>query len=75
VTGICEGRSVIVTGAGQGLGREHALEFGRQGAQIVVNDIGDAAEAVAAEVRAAGGTAISCPGDVSDWEQAEALVH
>jgi NAD(P)-dependent dehydrogenase (short-subunit alcohol dehydrogenase family) len=66
---------VIVTGAGQGLGREHALAFGRQGAQVVVNDVGGAAETVAAEIRSAGGAAIACPADVSDWEQAQALVH
>ena len=68
------GRVVIVTGAGQGLGREHALAFGAQGARVVVNDIGDAALAVAAQIRAAGGTAVASSGDVADWGYAESLV-
>ncbi|MBN9619826.1 MAG: SDR family NAD(P)-dependent oxidoreductase, partial [Actinobacteria bacterium] len=68
-------RVVIVTGAGQGLGREHALEFGRQGAHVVVNDIGEAAEKVAAEIVGSGGSAIASSGDVSDWAYAEALVR
>jgi NAD(P)-dependent dehydrogenase (short-subunit alcohol dehydrogenase family) len=68
------GRVVIVTGAGQGLGREHALAFGAHGARVVVNDIGDAASAVAAQIRAAGGTAVASSGDVADWGYAQALV-
>ena len=40
MSGICEGRVVIITGAGRGLGRAHALEFARQGAAVVVNDVG-----------------------------------
>ncbi|MDQ1436362.1 MAG: hypothetical protein QOF59_3178, partial [Actinomycetota bacterium] len=40
MTGICAGRVVIVTGAGRGIGREHALAFAREGARIVVNDLG-----------------------------------
>jgi NAD(P)-dependent dehydrogenase (short-subunit alcohol dehydrogenase family) len=67
-------RVVIVTGAGQGLGREHALAFGRHGARVVVNDVGAAAEVVADEIRAAGGTAVASTGDVSDWAYAQALV-
>jgi NAD(P)-dependent dehydrogenase (short-subunit alcohol dehydrogenase family) len=69
------GRVVIVTGAGQGLGREHALAFGRHGASVVVNDIGDAASAVADEIRGAGGTAVASRGDVSDWGYARSLVE
>jgi NAD(P)-dependent dehydrogenase (short-subunit alcohol dehydrogenase family) len=69
------GRVVIVTGAGQGLGREHALAFGRGGDRVVVNDIGDAAGQVAKEIRAAGGTAVASSGDVSDWTYARSLVE
>jgi NAD(P)-dependent dehydrogenase (short-subunit alcohol dehydrogenase family) len=69
------GRVVIVTGAGQGLGREHALAFGAAGARVVVNDIGDAAPAVAAEIRAAAGAAVASSGDVADWGYAQALVQ
>lgn len=67
-------RVVIVTGAGQGLGREHALAFGRHGARVVVNDIGEAAESIADEIRTAGGTAVASSGDVSDWGYAHSLV-
>ena len=65
---------VIVTGAGRGLGREHALAFGRHGARVVVNDVGDGIVAVAGEVQAAGGSAVASSGDVSDWAYAESLV-
>jgi NAD(P)-dependent dehydrogenase (short-subunit alcohol dehydrogenase family) len=68
-------RVVIVTGAGQGLGREHALAFGRNGERVVVNDVGAAADAVAEEIRAAGGQATATNGDVSDWAYAESLVQ
>jgi NAD(P)-dependent dehydrogenase (short-subunit alcohol dehydrogenase family) len=67
------GRVVIVTGAGQGLGREHALAFGRQGFRVVVNDVGPSADKVAAEIRGSGGTAVASAGDVSDWAYARAL--
>jgi NAD(P)-dependent dehydrogenase (short-subunit alcohol dehydrogenase family) len=83
--GICDGRVVIVTGAGRGIGREHALEFARQGAKVVVNDRGgsaggegsDAGPAaqVVAEIRALGGEAIANGADVADWDESSALVE
>jgi NAD(P)-dependent dehydrogenase (short-subunit alcohol dehydrogenase family) len=82
--GICEGRVVIVTGGGRGIGREHALELARQGARVVVNDLGattggegvDAspAQEVAAEVRRLGSEAIVDGSDVADFAQSAALV-
>jgi NAD(P)-dependent dehydrogenase (short-subunit alcohol dehydrogenase family) len=85
VAGIAEGRVVIVTGAGGGIGRGHALEFARQGARVVVNDRGVAvdggrasgstpAEAVVREIVAAGGEAVASDDDVASWEGAERLV-
>ncbi len=66
---------MIVTGAGRGIGRSHALEFARQGARVVVNDVGThEAERVATEIRAAGGEAIANGDDVSDWDGAGRLV-
>jgi NAD(P)-dependent dehydrogenase (short-subunit alcohol dehydrogenase family) len=82
---ICEGRVVIVTGAGRGLGREHALEFARQGAKVVVNDYGvqrdgsepssDAADAVVEEIKDAGGDAVANADDVSSWDGAARMVQ
>jgi len=62
-----QGRTAIVTGAGGGLGREHALYLARKGARVLVNDLGQAAaDAVAAEIRTAGGTALAVAGSVAD---------
>jgi NAD(P)-dependent dehydrogenase (short-subunit alcohol dehydrogenase family) len=84
MTGICEGRVVIVTGAARGIGRAHALEFARQGARLVVNDIGaeldgtggspTAIREVADEIAAGGGEAVVNGDDVADWEGAQRLV-
>jgi NAD(P)-dependent dehydrogenase (short-subunit alcohol dehydrogenase family) len=68
------GRVIVVTGAGQGLGRAHALAFAADGARVVVNDVGQAAAQVVGEIRAAGGTAVASTGDVADWGYAEQLV-
>lgn len=67
-------RVAVVTGAGQGLGRAHALAFAAEGYAVVVNDVGDSAGAVVDEIAAAGGTAVASAGDVSDWAYAEHLV-
>ncbi|RMB80471.1 SDR family oxidoreductase [Streptomyces shenzhenensis] len=75
MTGICQDRVVVVTGAGRGLGREHALALAAEGARVVVNDLGDAARSVAEEIVAGGGAAVADLGDVSDWAYAESLVE
>jgi NAD(P)-dependent dehydrogenase (short-subunit alcohol dehydrogenase family) len=71
-----EGRVVVVTGAGQGIGRHEALLLAAEGARVVVNDVSaDGARAVVEEVRAAGGEAVANTDDVSDWEGAGRLVR
>lgn len=70
-----EGRSAIVSGAGQGIGRAIALRLGLEGASVVVNDIDAAlADAVAAEIRVAGGRAATCAGDVTATDFGERFV-
>ena len=83
--GICDGKVVIVTGAGRGIGRGHAIEFARQGAKVVVNDLGgevdgsggdlSPAQQVVAEIEGMGGEAVVNGDDVSSWEGAQRMVN
>ncbi|MCU1471737.1 MAG: short-chain dehydrogenase [Glaciihabitans sp.] len=82
---IVEGKVVIVTGAARGIGRGHALEFARQGAKVVVNDLGAEVDGsgssagpageVVDQIRAAGGEAIANGEDISDFDGAERLIQ
>ncbi|HQY13284.1 MAG: SDR family NAD(P)-dependent oxidoreductase [Actinobacteria bacterium] len=83
--GSLDGRVAIITGAGRGIGREHALYFASEGAKVVVNDLGGAndgsgadltpAQQVVEEVRALGGEAVVNGDNVADWEGAQRLVN
>ncbi|HUF85160.1 MAG TPA: SDR family NAD(P)-dependent oxidoreductase, partial [Acidimicrobiia bacterium] len=73
--GSLDGRVAIVTGAGRGLGREHALLLASEGAKVGVNDLGDVAETTVAEVQAAGGDAIASNHDITDWDGGRELVE
>jgi NAD(P)-dependent dehydrogenase (short-subunit alcohol dehydrogenase family) len=84
-TKLCEGRIAVVTGAGRGIGREHALSLARQGAKVVVNDLGgnvdgtggdlSPAQQVVEEIVAAGGKAVANGDDISSWEGAQRLIN
>src|ERR1700677_2512044 len=83
--GICDGRIVVITGAGRGIGRQHALEFASQGAKIVVNDLGAEVDGtgssagpageVVDEIRGMGGEAVANGDDVSDYDGAGRLIQ
>jgi NAD(P)-dependent dehydrogenase (short-subunit alcohol dehydrogenase family) len=82
---LCDGRICIVTGAGGGIGREHAMLLAAHGAKVVVNDLGGSmdgegastgpAQSVAEEITAAGGEAVANTDDVSSWDGAAAMVQ
>jgi NAD(P)-dependent dehydrogenase (short-subunit alcohol dehydrogenase family) len=84
-TGICDGRVVIVTGAGRGIGREHALAFAREGAKVVVNDLGgdttgegadlSPAQQTVEDIKAMGGEAVVNGDNVADFEGARRIVQ
>ncbi|WP_046317931.1 SDR family oxidoreductase [Mycobacterium sp. UM_Kg1] len=83
--GTLDGRVAVVTGAGRGIGREHALLFAAEGAKVVVNDLGGAsdgtggdrtpAQDVVAEIRERGGDAVANHDDVATWSGAQSLIR
>ena len=83
--GICDGRVAIVTGAGRGIGRAHALELARQGAKVVVNDVGSGRDGIGAvtsgpadevveQIHEEGGHAVANASDVADWDAAKSMI-
>ena len=85
MAGICEGRVVVITGAGRGIGREHALAFAREGAKVVINDLGGSvdgagndegpAQQVVDEIRAMGGEAVANTDNVTDYAGAGRIIQ
>ncbi|MEM8922271.1 MAG: SDR family oxidoreductase [Actinomycetota bacterium] len=85
MSGLCEGRVAIVTGAGRGIGREHALMLAAEGAKVVVNDLGgevdgtggdlSPAQQVVEEIKAMGAEAVANGDDVSSWEGAQRMIN
>src|SRR5947209_16132184 len=83
--GALDGRVAVITGAGRGIGREHALLFASEGAKVVVNDLGGSGEGtgadagpahdVVAEIAAVGGTAVANTDNVADWNGAQRLIE
>ena len=84
MSGLCEGRIAIVTGAGRGIGREHALMLAAHGAKVVVNDLGgnmdgtggdqSPAQQVVDEIKGMGGEAVANGDNVATWDGAERLI-
>lgn len=82
--GICSGRVVLVTAAGRGIGRDEAIEFARQEAKVIVNDLGRGpdgsgssegpAQEVAQKIRDLGGEAVANTGDVADFDGAKRMI-
>lgn len=83
--GALDGRVAVITGAGRGIGREHALLFAKEGAKVVVNDLGGSnsgegadtgpAQEVVDEIIAAGGTAVANTENIATWDGAESVVQ
>lgn len=84
MAGLCEGRVAIVTGGGRGIGREYCLMLAQEGAKVVVNDLGGAADGtggdqtpaqeVVSEIKKMGGEAVANGADVSDWAGAKSMI-